>query len=855
MNEKRRERLMRVIGPLLGLALLVAASVTLERELGGANLEEILAHARSMPVGNLVAAFSLTLASYLALTGYDLLALRVLGHSIAYGKIALTSFVAYAFSYNLGFSGVGASAVRYRFLSVFGIPGGDVVRVVALGYLTFWLGFLCVAGIAFVLSPLPLPTPLSNVAASTRPLGVLLLGGLAGYVAWARRHRGPIVVRGFEIPVPGLATTAWQLFLATVDFTCAAGVLYVLLPAAPGLTFPGFVGAYALAVVLGVASNVPGGLGVLDTTLVVLLRGYVPADEAVAALLLYRLLYYLIPMAWAGGLLVGFEGWQRREQVLRTGAAAAQAGAALIPRVLSFWVAAAGMVLLLSGATPAVAGRFDVLRRFVPLAMIEASHLVGSVLGVALLLLAHAIQRRIDAAYYASLVILAFGAIASLFKGFDWEEATMLVLVGAMLLPCRRFFHRHSALISQPYSLEWVLVVLTGVVGASVLTLWAHRNVDYANELWWRFELDAHASRSLRALVAAAVVASVWPISRLLKPAVPNTALPTPEEIERARPIVAASARVQAHLALLGDKRLLFHPTGDAFVMYGVVGRSWIAMGEPVGALERRADLIWQLVEEADRHGAHVAFYEIGPENLPTYIDVGMSLRKLGESARVALTDFSLEGAGRKGLRYSHRRAEKEGCTFELVTAENMPPLLDRLEEISDAWLRGKHAREKRFSLGYFDRKYLSLAPVAIVRKGGDIVAFANVWLGGTKEEMSIDLMRYVEAAPHGVMDYLFVELMRWGSAAGFRWFELGMAPLSGLESHRLAPAWNKLGTLVFTHGEHFYNFQGLRAFKDKFDPLWEPRFLAIPEGIAAPVILLRVATLISGGMTGIVGR
>jgi phosphatidylglycerol lysyltransferase len=855
MNERRRELLTRVAGPLLGLCLLVAAAVALERELAGANLEDILAHVYAVPHRNAFLAVALTIGSYFALTGYDFLAVRYLGHSLAYGKIALTSFVAYVFSHNLGLSGFGASAVRYRFFSVFGIPGGDVVRVVALDYLTFWLGFFAVAGTTFLLVPLPLPPPLSTVSGSTRPLGLLLLGMLLAYVAWAHGRRGSTTIRGFEVPVPGLATIVRQLIVATIDFTCAAGVLYVLLPEAAGLTFAGFVGAYALAVVLGVVSNVPGGLGVLDTTLVVLLRPYVAAEKAVAALLLYRLVYYLIPMAVAGGMLAAFEGWQRREQLTRTGAAAVQVGGALVPRVLSFWVAAAGIVLLLSGATPAIADRFEVLQRFVPLTLIEVSHLLGSVLGIALLLLAHAIQRRIDAAYYAGLAFLVAGAAASLFKGFDWEEATALLLVAAMLLPCRRYFRRHSALLAQPYSLEWALLVIVGVVGTVILTLWAHRSVEYANELWWRFELDAHVSRSLRAVVAAGIVASLWPLARVLRPAVPDTAAATEAEIERVRPIVAASPRVQAHLALLGDKRLLFHPAGDAFVMYGVQRRSWVAMGDPCGPPERHPDLIWQLAEAADRHGAHVAFYEVGPGNLPAYIDAGMSLRKLGECARVPLSTFTLDGPGRKDLRYTHRRAEKDGCRFEMVAAENVAPLLDRLELISDEWLRGKNAREKRFSLGYFDRRYLSSAPIAVVRKDTEIVAFANVWLGGGKEEMSVDLMRYSDAAPRNVMEYLFGALMLWGESSGYKWFELGMAPLSGLESRHLAPAWNKLGTLVFEHGEHFYNFQGLRAFKDKFDPIWEPRFLAIPDGVAMPVILLRVATLISGGVTGIVTR
>ena len=141
------------------------------------------------------------------------------------------------------------------------------------------------------------------------------------------------------------------------------------------------------------------------------------------------------------------------------------------------------------------------------------------------------------------------------------------------------------------------------------------------------------------------------------------------------------------------------------------------------------------------------------------------------------------------------------------------------------------------------------------MRKGDDIVAFANCWLGAEKQEMALDLMRFGEGAPTNVMDFLFVELMLWGTAQGYAWFDLGMAPLSGLEPHRLAPAWNRLGTFLYRHGEHFYNFRGLRSFKDKFAPVWEPRFLASSADVPMAVTLLRIAALISGGVTGIVAR
>ncbi len=155
--------------------------------------------------------------------------------------------------------------------------------------------------------------------------------------------------------------------------------------------------------------------------------------------------------------------------------------------------------------------------------------------------------------------------------------------------------------------------------------------------------------------------------------------------------------------------------------------------------------------------------------------------------------------------------------------------LLPELREISDAWLSDKATAEKHFSVGSFDPAYLGQFDFALVRRMGVLVAFANLWETRTKRELSVDLMRFGPDAPRSAMDFLFVELMLWGRAQGYEWFNLGMAPLAGLEQHPLAPAWHRVGNFVFRYGEHFYNFEGLRRYKTKFRPVWEPRYLVGP--------------------------
>jgi phosphatidylglycerol lysyltransferase len=221
----------------------------------------------------------------------------------------------------------------------------------------------------------------------------------------------------------------------------------------------------------------------------------------------------------------------------------------------------------------------------------------------------------------------------------------------------------------------------------------------------------------------------------------------------------------------------------------------------------------------------------------------------------VRLETFSLEGGPRKNMRNLYNRLSKEGCSFEIVPPARVAPLLPELKVVSDAWLTAKNTREKGFSLGFFSPEYLQLFPAAVVRMEGKVVAFANLWLGAEREELSPDLMRYLPLAPTGVMEYLFLELMLWGKREGYKWFNLGMAPLSGLENRELAPLWNRVGALIFKYGEQFYNFQGLREYKERFSPEWEPKYLASPGGLALPRILTDVAALISGGLKGVFAK
>jgi len=340
-----------------------------------------------------------------------------------------------------------------------------------------------------------------------------------------------------------------------------------------------------------------------------------------------------------------------------------------------------------------------------------------------------------------------------------------------------------------------------------------------------------------------------------LRPAPHDPALPDDAQLERALPAICASPETSANLALLGDKNLLFSDDGTGFVMFRPVGRSWIAMGDPVGPAAVRAELVWKFREGCDRYAARPVFYQVGVDDLPNYLDAGMTLSKIGEEARVELASFSLAGSRAAELRQIHRRAVREGASMRVAPAAEVPALLPALRGISDHWLNAKSVAEKGFSLGRFDEQYLARFPCAVVSVGARPVAFANLWIGGDGQEISVDLMRYDDHAPKGVMDYLMVELMVWGQQHGHAWFNLGMAPLSGLADREFSPLWDRVGAFVYRHGEHFYNFEGLREYKEKFHPHWRPRYLATSGRGALPRVVMDLTSLIAGSSRRIVMR
>ncbi|MES3043835.1 bifunctional lysylphosphatidylglycerol flippase/synthetase MprF [Sphingomonas faeni] len=838
-------------GTLIALAVLVVAVLgfaAIHKLTAEIRLSEVRAAFAALGWPELSASIALTIVSYIALTFYDTIALRVIGHPLPWRTAAVASFTSYTISHNLGLAMLTGGSARYRVYSRAGLDEAAVARVVLIAGVTFWAGVITVACLSMALHPGMLPIvrwtmpPLLE-----RSIGIAIPLAMLAIVLRYRRG-GAIGLFGWRLPLPNARQALALVLVSTVDLAAASAALFVLLPGASPDLYPVLFLGYAVAIVVALISHVPGGLGVFEAVIIATM----PQNNAtiLAALLAYRIIYYVAPLILAAVLLAFHEGrqWRRRDRTAvqeRRGTDPLAIALPLAPLLLGVLVFLCGAMLLVSGALPAAPGRMDILASVLPLPISEMAHVAASLVGVMLLFVALGLYRRLDGAFWAARLLLVAGTLLSIAKGLDYEEATVLVLTAAALQWTRAAFYRRTRLTAEPLSPKW-LVGVGAAIGLSVLIgFFAYRHVGYSSDLWWRFETDANASRFLRTSLAVGLLligAAIW---RLFAAApVPMVHDELPRDVAEAA--LAHADRTDAMLAFTGDKRFLVSDSGDAFLMYQVKGASWIVIGDPVGPAEAWSELLWAIRARADAAQGRLLLYQIGLRIVPIAIEMGLKLVKYGEEATVELEGFTLDTPDMRSVRKASRVAERAGAEFAVIPAAEMPAIMPELHTISEWWLADKNHAEKRFSVGRFEPEYMAKFDCAVVRIDGRIVAFANVWGTPNKQELSVDLMRHAESMPQGGMDFLFTRLMLWGHEHGYRTFSLGMAPLSGIEARRLSPTWSKVAAFLFRHGERFYGFAGLRAYKEKFRPNWTPRYIASPGGTSLLRGLIDLQALVS---------
>lgn len=298
-NTALLRRIARLIPSGLGLVLLGISMWTLHRELQQYSFEEVLRSLAAIPRNFLGLAIALTMMNYFVLTGYDTLAVRYVRHPLPYRKTALAAMVSISISNSIGLSLLSGSAIRYRFYTTWGLSAVEIAHIIAFCNLGFWLGLFAVGGIVFLLAPVAIPALLHLPFSAAQPLGWIFLAVAIGYLLWNMLSRRALQIGHFVFPHLPMPLALAQVSIASMDWMLAAAILYALLPAAVPLSYPAFFSIYLLGQIAGVISNVPGGLGVFETVILLLLSPSIPSAKIFGALIAYRGIYYLAPLCVA----------------------------------------------------------------------------------------------------------------------------------------------------------------------------------------------------------------------------------------------------------------------------------------------------------------------------------------------------------------------------------------------------------------------------------------------------------------------------------------------------------------------------------------------------------------------------
>ncbi|RUS39586.1 bifunctional lysylphosphatidylglycerol flippase/synthetase MprF [Lacticaseibacillus paracasei] len=605
---------------------------------------------------------------------------------------------------------------------------------------------------------------------------------------------------------------------------------------------------FMVANVIGVISMVPGGLGSFDVLMIVEL-GQLGLDSSAAVvwLLFYRLFYYVIPFLIGAGLFAQDAG--KRLNAYLEGLPVQLIRKAAFGFLVVF-LYFSGIMLLLRGVAPDLAFQNTLYQRLYPYTFLFLDRVTNVIVAFLILGFGRGIASRVKRAYWPTVIVLIVAMVASLREDNHLRFIVFLILVVIALILTRRELTRDRL------ALSWGNKLIDGAVFGLTFIFYAFAVFYNAPAIHHRHVPDVFLFPSERmfftTLIGVMLAAlTVYLIFRYLS--APTKSLADPYDEARLKAVVAKfGGNEVSHLGLMRDKSLHFYQVDGedrVFFLFKKKADKLIVMGEPVGDETQIPAAIADFMKQADDQDMSLVFYEIN-ENLTMKLhEFGFDFMKFGEEGYVDVTTFTLAGTKRKGERALMHKFEREGYSVELLKPPFDDALLDDLQTVSDSWLDGRS--EKGFSLGFFDRHYLNQAPIAVVRApDGKIVAFATDMPTGNNEVTSIDLMRSSADAPSGIMDEVFIHLFELAKDRGFKYFNMGMAPLANVGTSSYSFIEEKIAHLVYEYGYRFYGFQGLRSYKNKYVTEWVPKYVAYRKRTSLLFTLLQIMMVVNQKVT-----
>lgn len=799
---------------------------------------------RQIPMKWIVLFLFLGIAASFSMVLYDIFGMKAFGYEIDKGDLLSISFVSNSLNTLLGLGGLTGASVKSLLLKKRSIELKEIISYNALlvTSATTGLSFFAVLTIFNYRS-----------VAELLNQHVWLWACLIGYSLYLAAYFFlEKLVKKFRewsdtFGSAKLLILRLRLLAVSVLEWLLAGILFYTLAGyfQHGLIFMNIMSVFVIASIAGILSFLPGGAGSFDLIAILGLQlaGLSP-NESLTVVILYRIFYFFVPSVTA---IAAFSLHVLRKTEEKGSVIRSNAYGQFVAALMAIIVFTCGSVLLISAFTPSLISRSRLITDVASVTFLQYSRSISIAIGLMLLITSKEIFFRVKRAYHVVMLLLLGGGIFTFIKGFDIEEfAFILICMGIIRLSKTNFYRKSipiklSSLVAQALG---VFVLLIGYLRFSHFLFLSYiRKFHYPNLAFK--DIGTFINSGLIAYTLFIVFIIIWYRTRDVIDRDPLYQGTDQGKLELF--LENHDGNHLSHMMYLGDKQLFWAADGRVLIAYAKYSDRAVVLGDPLGEESLVSEGIQEFQRFLDVYGYRAIFYQVDEKNLSMYHENGYYFFKLGEEALVDLQSFEMTGSSRRSFRNTLKRFEKDGFAFEVLYPPFSDKLLDELEQVSTEWLGDRN--EMSFSVGWFDRAYLQKAPVAVVKKtsSDEIIAFVSLKHHDlNREQIGIDLMRFKKYVPNSTMDFIFIQLLIYFKEKGYGHFSFGVAPLAKVgaapKSHRA----EKIASFISKHGKLFYSFEGLRKFKDKFDPEWEPRYLAYPQLMSLPALLIEISLLVN---------
>ncbi|MCD8915200.1 bifunctional lysylphosphatidylglycerol flippase/synthetase MprF [Staphylococcus simulans] len=818
MSKRMKSRLITGAKAVFAAVLFIIVVMTLYRELSTINFKKLFMLFEKLNRVELTSLLVVGGLSILLLSFYDVVMVRTLKLKMPMMKVMRVSYIINALNSIIGFGGFIGAGVRVSVYKQYTKDTKTLLHYISLVLLSMLTGLslLSILVVTHVfnakhlLDDYPVVHVLLYVVACFLPLFVFVT--IKKPVQQSHRFTG-----------------VYLTIVSSIEWLAASMVLYFALRIVDlNVDFTSFVGIFIIAAIAGLISFIPGGFGAFDVVILVGLKHLnLPEEKIVLALMLYRFAYYIVPVVIAL-ILSMFEFGTSAKRYLEQSkyyTPAKEVTSFLfsyqkmitqkIPSLsLAVLVMFTSLMFLLNNVSIIYDGLYDPNHMFYYI--VVTIHTSACLI---LMLNVRGIFKQSRRAILFAMISVILIFMITVYTNTSFILITWLLIVFGLLV----YAFLKAQVLKRPIRLRHLMSML--IISVVMLTL-NHFVIAFVLEAVdaYRIEVDNSMLRYYLWLTILAVIVIVtfivWLFEQAYKKVKPDNDIAQCEAI-----IEQYGGNYLSHLLHSGDKQVFMDESEEAFIMYRLKANCLVVLGDPIGNKDRFNALLEALYHYARYVGYEIIFYQATDRYMPLYHDFGNQFFKLGEEAVIDLSTFTTSGKKRRGFRATLNKVEEQNINFEIIEPPFNQDLLKALEQVSDAWLDGKN--EMHFSVGRFTQDYLEKAPVGILREAdGRIIAFCSLMPIHNDEAISVDLIRWLPDVDLPLMDALYLHMLLWSKEQGYHAFNMGMATLSNVGQNEYS-YWNeRLAGKVFENFNTLYRFSGLRRYKEKFKPNWEPRFL-----------------------------